>query len=295
MEGRQGMRFVWTAMSIVVLLLAACGPVRPTPTPEAAPPTAIVSVPTQAPTAGSAPAPTETALPPPEATPSQAPSEAPTPEALASLDLVFAPFEEPVVEVVPAVQHEPIAPDLSNVRVAFALSDAQRERLARDGFVVSPGVEKEFFTVYEQARYANVPTFVTSDSLLHTYHLLFDKVLRTAEAQYFIPLLRDLNTALLGRAQDEYETLQGTAWEDAARRTVAFVGVASKLLDPEVTIPDEAMALVEAELALIEDAAGIQPSPIFPGLPFGEDYSQYIPRGHYTRSAELEAYFKSMM
>lgn len=51
----------------------------------------------------------------------------------------------------------------------------------------APGVEKEFFTVYEQARYANVPIFVSSDSLLHSYHLIFDKVLRTSERQYFIP------------------------------------------------------------------------------------------------------------
>lgn len=224
-----------------------------------------------------------------------APTEAPTSAALASLDLVFARFEEPAVQVVPAVDHEPIAPDLSNVRVTFALSAAQRKRLAQNGFVVSPGLEKEFFTVYEKARYTNVPIFVTSDSLLHVYHLLFDKVLRTAEVQYFIPLLRDLNKALLLRAEDEYKVLQGTGWEDAARRTVAFVGVASRLLDPSVQVPDYAADLVEAELALVEDAAGIFPSPLFPGLEFGEDYTQYIPRGHYTRREELKAYFKSMM
>jgi hypothetical protein len=193
------------------------------------------------------------------------------------------------------VFHEPIAADLSNVRVAFVLSQAQQERLARDGLVVSPGAEKEFFTVYEKARYANEPIFVTSDSLLHVYHLLFDKVLRTAEVQYLIPLLHDLNAALLERTQANYQLLQNTAWEDAAGRTVAFVGVASKLLDPNVQVPDYTADLVEAELALIDGAAGIQPSPLFPGLEFGEDYTQYIPRGHYTKSEALKAYFRSMM
>jgi hypothetical protein len=196
---------------------------------------------------------------------------------------------------VPVLYHEAIAPDLSNVQIPFVLSQSQLERLARDGFVVSPGVEKEFFTLYEKARYANVPIFVTSDSLLHVYHLLFDKVLRTAEVQYFIPLLRDLNQSLLARADEQYQTLQGTNWEDAARRTVAFVGVASRLLDPDVQVPQYAADLVEAELALVEDAAGIMPSPMFPGLKYGEDYTQYIPRGHYTRSDDLKAYFKSMM
>jgi hypothetical protein len=274
-------RCLWTTLVLVSWLLGACGPASPTAT----------LAPTVAPTPVAASTDTPVVVP----SPTEAATPVPTPAGLASISLVFAPYEEPAVEAVPAVQQEPIASDLSNVRVAFPLSEAQRERLARDGFAVSPGVEKEFFTVYEKARYANVPIFVTSDSLLHVYHLLFDKVLRTAEIKSFIPLLRDLNAALLARTEEMYETLKSTAWEDAARRTVAFVGVGSKLLAPNVQVPDYAADLVDAELALIEDAAGIQPSPIFPGLEFGEDYTQYIPRGHYTMTEDLEAYFKSMM
>jgi hypothetical protein len=279
-------RLLYT-LAVVSLLLAACGPAMPTGTP---PPTATKAL-ISAPTATQELSETPTTLP----AAADTSAEPPTPEALDSLNLVFARFEEPTVEILPAAYHEPIAPDLGNVHVAFALSAAQRERLGRGGLVVSPGTEKEFFTVYEKARYANVPIFVTSDSLLHIYHLLFDKVLRTAEVQYFIPLLRNLNAALLDRAEDEYEVVTGTDWEDAALRTVAFVGVASKLLDSTVRVPDYAADLVDSELALIEEAADIQPSPLFPGLEFGEDYTQYIPRGHYTRSEDLKAYFKSMM
>ena len=208
---------------------------------------------------------------------------------------VFAIYNESPVNVVPAVVQDPIAPDLSNVHVEFLLSDGLRQRLAENGFVVAPGVEKEFFTLYEKARYDNQPIFVTTDSLLHVYHLLFDKVLRTAEIEYFIPLLRDLNEALLSQVDVQYSVLKGGPWEEAALRTVAFVGVASKLLDPEVNVPDYAADLVNAELALIEKADGMWPSPIFPGLELGEDYTQYIPRGHYTLSDELKRYFTSMM
>ncbi|HET7009874.1 MAG TPA: DUF3160 domain-containing protein [Anaerolineales bacterium] len=208
---------------------------------------------------------------------------------------VFAEYEEPAVRVEPAVAHEPIAADLSNVRVAFLLAEALRRQLAQEGFVVAPGVEKEFFTVYEKARYDNQPVFVTSDSLLHVYHLLFDKVLRTAETEHFIPLLRDLNAAMLAQVDAQYQSLKDGPWEEPARRTVAFVGVASKLLDPEVEVPAYAGELAAGELALIADAAGILPSPLFPGLEFGEDYTQYIPRGHYTRSEDLKRYFQSMM
>ncbi|RPJ38241.1 MAG: DUF3160 domain-containing protein, partial [Chloroflexi bacterium] len=141
----------------------------------------------------------------------------------------------------------------------------------------------------------NVPIFVSSDSLLHSYHLLFDKVLRTAETEHFIPLLAEMNKALLAQADAQYQQLIGTAWEDAALRSVAFLAVGSKLLDPAAQVPAYAADLANQELALINAAEGIQPSPLFPGLEFGEDYTQYIPRGHYTRSDALKAYFKSMM
>lgn len=207
----------------------------------------------------------------------------------------FASYHEPTVEAAPSLSMEAVAPGLDNVHNPFTLSEPQLARLVQDGFVVSPGMEKEFFTLYEKARYSNVPIFVTSDSLLHVYHLLFSKVLRTAEVAYFIPILKDLNAAVLSEADATYQALRGTAWEDAALRTVAFVAVAGKLADPAFVVPPYAQTLVEGELANIESAAGMLPSPIFPGLEYGEDYTQYIPRGHYTRSDALKAYFRSMM
>jgi len=223
------------------------------------------------------------------------PGTGPTPAPPSSTELIFASFDEPEVKAEPVIHHEGIAPDLSNVQNPFLLSEVQLGQLAEDGFTVSPGGEKEFFTLYEQARYNNVPIFVTSDSLLHVYHLLFSKVLRTAEVEHFIPLLNDLNEAMLDRTHQQYTELLGSGWEDPALRTVAFIGVASRLLDPEAEVPTYAEGLVSEEIALIEEAAGIRTSPIFPELEHGEDYTQYVPRGHYTKSDALKAYFKAMM
>ena len=273
----------------LALLSGACKPAAPsggktqipppTETSRVAPPATSVATPTTGPVEAATPPVPTAELPPVSVRPQP----------------VFASYNPPEVSLAPAVVNETIAPDLSNVRLAFLLSEGLRQRLAQNGFVVAPGSEKEFFTLYEKARYDNQPVFITSDSLLHTYHLLFDKVLRTAEVKYFIPLLRDLNAAVLAQADQQYQALKGGPWEEAARRTVVFIAIASKLLDPGVQVPDYAADLVEAELALIESADGIWPSPLFPGLEAGEDYTQYIPRGHYTLSDDLKRYFKSMM
>ncbi len=280
---------------LFALLMGSCkGRSRPQdPTPVPATPTTLPTA--MVPTASPTPVPSPTARPSETAPPTALPTAPPPPEPAAASQPVFAAYQEPAVQAAAALPAGEIAPNLENVRNPFALSPAQITRLAQDGFVVSPGDEKEFFMLYEDARYRNIPIFVTSDSLLHIYHLLFDKVLRTAEATYFIPLLQDLNAALLAQTDAYYQSLQGTDWADAARRTVAFVAVAGRLLDPEFAVPPYALDLVEGELANIEAASGILPSPIFPGLAHGEDYTQYIPRGHYTRSEALQVYFKSMM
>jgi hypothetical protein len=46
------------------------------------------------------------------------------------------------------------------------------------------------------------------------------------------------------------------------------------------------------ELELIDSHAGFAESPIFI---YNEDYSQYVPRGHYTRSEKLKNYFRAFM
>lgn len=109
-------------LAAVSLLLAACGPARPTGTPPLTATTAPIPAPTSTQELSETPATLPTAA--------ETPGEPPTPEAIVSLELVFAQFEEPAVEVLPAAYHAPIAPDLGSVRVPFILPGAQRERLA---------------------------------------------------------------------------------------------------------------------------------------------------------------------
>jgi len=281
------------SLLLLVVLAVSCGPsVTPAPTAPAistAMPTAP-AVSTAAPTAPAAPTAAPTGAPTPGGGP--AVTVVPLPPAPPAQFAVYAP--EPV-QVEPAVSQEAIAPDLANVSSSFLFSPAQRERLAQNGFVVSPSEEKEFYMLYEKARYNLEPIFITSDSLLHAYHLLFDKLLRTLEVEQFIPRLQTLNARMLAASAAQYEQLRGTDLEEHARRNVAFFAVGSRLLDPSVEIPAYAQDLAQGELALIESHSGILPSPLFPALPYGEDYTQYIPRGHYTRSDALKAYFKSLM
>jgi hypothetical protein len=197
----------------------------------------------------------------------------------------------------------------------FTWSDAQRALLAQNGFVVAPAEWLEFFQLYENARYGEIPVFVTTDSVYHVYHLLFDKMLRDLEREHFEPDIRALTAACLQSAQDLHAQLQSTELEEVARRVVAYFAVADALINPDAVTPPEVADLVAGEVMLIEAHGGMDGSIIFSQdcpancdpcdeMPppecldqpcMCEDYSQYVPRGHYTRSEQLERYFRAMM
>ena len=46
---------------------------------------------------------------------------------------------------------------------------------------------RQFHQLYEATRYAEQPVFVTTDSALHIYHLVFDKLLRDLEREAWLP------------------------------------------------------------------------------------------------------------
>jgi hypothetical protein len=229
-----------------------------------------------------------------------------TPEIPKKEELItgFATYKEVPVNVKPQIAAYKIDASLANVtnKDDFELEDKAKNMLVTNAFVVQPGWEREFFSLYESNRYKYTPNFVTTDSIVHNYHLYFDYLLRTLEEEKLIPELKNLNSLMLTTSLEYYNQLKGTSFETAAKRNVGFFAVGSKLLDASVPIPDMVKDKVEQELALIEAHAGISYSPLWGAegatpSPGGlkEDYSQYIPRGHYTKSEALKSYFKSMM
>ena len=154
------------------------------------------------------------------------------------------------------------------------------------------GAGEEFFEAYETNRYSMMPNFVTTDAMLHTYHLYFSHLLKNTERAYLASELQGLSATLVQGAYDQLQVLRGTEWESAAVRNVAFFTVGACLQGLEVSVPADVAELANAEIALVYEAAGISDSPIACAM---EDYSQYKPRGYYEGDAALEGYFRAMM
>jgi hypothetical protein len=212
----------------------------------------------------------------------------------------YSPYENPV---------EPNAPgyslplDLADVR-NYAAMDSRfglkpvEPLLEQNGFAI---IEYDFgwfdpnrddiVKPYEYLRMMDVPLFITADTLLHLYHIQFDETLKGIEEREFYGDIRALTAALLQHAMALYEQYAGDLRE-AARRNVAYLAVAQKLIELDAQVPELVADVVTGELAKIDAHQGFAASDIFI---YEEDYSQYVPRGHYTRSEELKRYFRALM
>jgi len=197
------------------------------------------------------------------------------------------------------------------------------EILEKNGFVVIENpynpAEEDITSMYVTLKEEEVPIFITTDSLLHLYHIQFDETLRQIEEKEFYDAIWETDLALLDASVEKYNSASGEE-KEAVRRNTAYFAVALSLLQPkpeqvqaaedpygftdealfpagsadqyQFEIPSFVKEEVETELALIEKHEGFSVSPIFL---YKEDYSQYVPRGHYTHSELLKNYFKAFM
>jgi len=204
----------------------------------------------------------------------------------------------------------------------ISLSEDALRVLEKNGFVVirNPfNPHKEDITEpYNTLKEREIPVFITSDSLLHLYHIQFDETLRQIEEREFYDTIWEISMALLNESIEDYNRYDGDV-KEASIRNAAYFAVGLSLLQPreeqvcqsqyewectdayfkqedlekyKFEVPDFVKSDVEKELALIEAHGGFAKSPIFN---YSEDYSQYVPRGHYTRSEKLKNYFKAFM
>jgi len=253
-------------------------------------------------------------------------------------------YESEKVSVSPNISSYPLPLNLNGVtnfgdiESGFELNENQKRLLEKNGFVVIPWRGDDIVQPYKMLKEEGIPVFVTSDTLLHLYHIQFNEILKRIEEEEFFDELIDTSLAMMGRATQDYNSFAEADLKEAARRNVAYFAVALKLLQTptegyneekekqeiekwnqehpwdkkefkplkkvDFTVPSYVADEVEEELKNIEAHEGFKPIAIFNSETscvcdqpccYCEDYSQYVPRGHYTRSEKLKRYFKAMM
>src|ERR1044072_6875144 len=146
---------------------------------------------------------------------------------------------------------------------AVILTPEHKEALRKNLFVVSPAEDDQLYWVYGRNDYRNLPTLVTTDTVVHLYHVFFDGTLRRLEEDALLPRLRELSRKMMEDSQKQESTRTDPAMKQAARKNLAYFSVGLALTEGTAFPAVNSMEAVD-ELQMVGDSKGFLKSAIFP-------------------------------
>jgi|APTNR8051073442_1049403.scaffolds.fasta_scaffold00003_454 hypothetical protein len=162
--------------------------------------------------------------------------------------------------------------------------------LSKNNFAIVPAQHEQLFHVYDENHYQYVPNFITTDIYLQVLHKHFSSLLQKIEEDKFTPLLTELlKNALEESLQFETKT-NDDQLKKAAQWSTTYLAIGYTLIsgNPQL-VSDELQQFYTEETEKIMSASGT-------GSEFIKStvlqYSQFKPRGNYTKTPELENYFR---
>ena len=194
----------------------------------------------------------------------------------------------------------------------YNFTGEEKTLLMNNGFMVTERLRPQyfgssFFTQFIDVYYKDLPVFVSTDAILHAFHLSYDELLKLVEIYYLIPELKKLldNAHFhLSSLDEKYGQIE--EMKPMLRDVDVYLTVAQRLMNNQVDAfyPDNDTVVNEYLTAVNEEK---MTSVFF----FSDDtcreidFSQFKPRGHYEFNEEwlwfwpfeieLPEYFQTMM
>ncbi len=181
----------------------------------------------------------------------------------------------------------------------FSKSDI--DRLCANGFLVFPAQHEQLFYLYDENEYKGIANFITTDAILQLYHIFFDFTLRNLETEKLLPILKTLSGEMVTVSKKLYQETDNPKIKEAARRNIEYFSVPYYFVTGKLPALEPSIAdVVKKEIKKCEAHSARANSLIFnpdndKKIEHDVDYSQFVPRGHYTRNEELKSYFMGML
>lgn len=166
------------------------------------------------------------------------------------------------------------------------------KNLEDNGFFVSYAKMQQPFGIYEVNQYCGNNNFITTDSIVHLYHIIYLGMMEDMEQNSLKQKLMALSKNCLDNAINDYNVAKGEEKEILMKNAALFL-CAVDLLEAKYDgeVPSEIRDLADKELENIK-AEGTATSNIT-GKEI--DYSQFKVRGNYSKNENLKKYFKVNM
>lgn len=189
-----------------------------------------------------------------------------------------------------------------SIAAIYNLTDFEKSLIADHGFMVSERLKKiSFGQAILEIFHADLPVFVSTDAILHAFHISYDRILTDMETG----LLEDKLIELLWSLRNNIDQLNSIYSSNPQMLTMLkdvdiYVTVPLLLLEENATpYYSENTSAIDSILNWIYAEQGGVPTTIFSNTCRVMDWSQFKPRGHYINNIEtgvnLEGYFRAMM
>jgi hypothetical protein len=175
----------------------------------------------------------------------------------------------------------------------FSLSPEELTLLEQNGFFVSDRLAfTDFTTAYAYIYWKDLPVLVTTDSILHAIHQTYDDLLIRVEQEITISKL----TTLLDQTRKQIKLAAGLNSDPVLDKLYTD-------LDVYLTVPLTLLSAnggaeydtpgIESYVQMAQAADSITPTGLF-NNDAKVDFTVFKPRGHYTKTEELERYFRAV-
>lgn len=177
------------------------------------------------------------------------------------------------------------------------LSEIAIDKLEKNSIVITDTAYKQIFSAYINGW--GIPFFITTDSLLNAYHVLYEESVLQLEKVNADKLEKILRFMLTNLSNNGDKLKKEPELEKVARgRAFIVVGTALKLLNGSFQFNDKKIEEIINKEAKKVIKAKAKDKLSWLGQPKSDlvvlDYSRYKPRGFYTSSEKLSNYFRSV-
>lgn len=180
--------------------------------------------------------------------------------------------------------------NIVNLEQYSSIPNQVKTHLQNDGFVITKGEYEQLFHIYDENYYDYTPSFITTDLLLQVIHMHISKEMQLIEQEKMIQILTSLLTEQYSIAKSTNEISKNLDIKKAASWMQTYYAVGLSLLTGKtLTVPSYYSKIYEYELNHTQMGEGqlsfLNGDSLY-------DYTQFQPRGNYTRNDSLKRYFK---
>lgn len=190
-----------------------------------------------------------------------------------------------------------------SIDIKYNFTEYEKSLIGQHGFVVSERLNKiSFGQAILEIFHSDLPVFVSTDAILHAFHVSYDRILQDVEIGLLETKLIDLLNGLRNSMSQLHNKYSSTPDMMTMLRDVDVYLTVPLILMQQTTSPfySENTDLVNDVLSWIE-AEQADTNTLFSTNCRFYDWSQFKPRGHYVYdpsnpgAVNQEPYFKTMM